>query len=40
MNDNTVFILRAKILCLNDDNEKKFCFSLKLLTAPVAHPVS
>ena len=40
MNDNIVFNLRAKVLCLNADNKKKFCFSPKLLTAPVARPAS
>ena len=40
MNKNTIFNPRAKFLGLNVDNKKKFCFSPKLLTSPVAHPDS
>jgi hypothetical protein len=38
MNENTVFILHSIFLCFNAENKKKFCFSQKHLTAPVAHP--
>jgi alpha-glucosidase (family GH31 glycosyl hydrolase) len=40
MNKNTIFILRAKFLGFAADNKKKFCFSPKILTAPVVHPAS